>query len=441
MPDSYSAHGLNLGVVDPVPLNGVGVGVDESVKMIKEKLARGASDPPDIFVFEDSVLDSYKGLWKQATRSDKLVSFYHQWLKGSVSVGKLSVGCIEFLRDELDAVLEFVYGVDIARTPRINPMDWASVDDASRLTVAQLLIATMTRILKLYHRSKSIGEDIDYVRQVNADILVAHELKGDATSARIAMPHAEQGMKIALDEAVQNISSNDRIKSLEHSVTSVIEFARAVVRDAELSATAERTQKRPWSTRAVRHDWTTEIRFWTSDASFKVWMLLRLTRWIGMWIALWAAQKAYMDHYHAEMQTPLRGDGGRYAKRPDPVGEYTRPPPLAHLVINFLAIDAMFQLATLLILCVFSYSLQTGKARATRPMTLDDRFIQDFLADYFLTTVTIASLSLLVSRVFETSPFFRLGVDGRSVTTPFRWMVFTVCVAAMLFPFSALFGS
>jgi hypothetical protein len=167
-----------------------------------------------------------------------------------------------------------------------------------------------------------------------------------------------------------------------------------------------------------------------SDNGARLMVTLKGIRFLGQLAALWAAQRAYVEAYQsAVLAVPTKEKTTASitnALRP------SEPPELTLVLCVFLGIDAMVQLVVLLILVIFAQLFVSPSSGA---FVIDDDFLADFLADYFITTVAIGVLGLLVARLFKRKRYFDLANQGL-VTAKAYCVVLagTSAVAGLLMP-------
>ena len=131
---------------------------------------------------------------------------------------------------------------------------------------------------------------------------------------------------------------------------------------------------------------------------------LKAARFAFQMAALWAAQRAYVEAYDSAVLAKQQ----RATPSPSLTDAPIEPPDLALVLCIFLGIDAMVQLFTLLFLVVLSHLFVDRRDPRSRAFVIDDEFLSSFLSDYFVTTVAIGALGLLVARLMRRKRYFDL---------------------------------
>ena len=146
------------------------------------------------------------------------------------------------------------------------------------------------------------------------------------------------------------------------------------------------------------------LRLRLSDNGAKLMIAIKAFRFFVQLGALWAAQRAYVEAYQASVLSVPRASGSLTDElRP------SEPPDLSLVLCVFLGIDAMGQLIVLLFLVVFA---QLFGSSTKGSFVIDDDFLADFLADYFITTVAIGALGMLTAQLFKRKRYFDLANQG-----------------------------
>ena len=144
-----------------------------------------------------------------------------------------------------------------------------------------------------------------------------------------------------------------------------------------------------------------------ADNGARLMVALKGIRFLGQLAALWAAQRAYVEAYQSAVLAVPSNESSTAsitaALRP------IEPPDLTLVLCVFLGIDAMVQLIVMLFLVVFA---QLFASPTNASFVIDDDFLADFLADYFITTVAIGAFGLLVARLFKRKRYFDLANQG-----------------------------
>ena len=154
-----------------------------------------------------------------------------------------------------------------------------------------------------------------------------------------------------------------------------------------------------------------------SEERTRIMYALKIARFGGQLLALWLAQQAYLEEYADAV----------YKKN-------VRPPKLTRLLYIFLGIDATIQLATLAIMVLASYVIVDKTDPRSQTYVINDVFIRDFLADYFVTTGMVAVLGVLVGGVVHRRKFFEFEATGRDGVDMYRQMMIVVCAIVGITP-------
>jgi hypothetical protein len=153
------------------------------------------------------------------------------------------------------------------------------------------------------------------------------------------------------------------------------------------------------------------LRLRLADNGARLMVALKGLRFLIQLAALWAAQRAYVEAYQASVLStpqPTRSQDGGGSSMTDQLRP-AEPPDLTLVLCVFLGVDAMGQLIVLLFLVVFA-QLFSGSAKGS--FVIDDDFLADFLADYFVTTVAIGAFGLLTAKLFKKKRYFDLANQG-----------------------------
>jgi len=159
-----------------------------------------------------------------------------------------------------------------------------------------------------------------------------------------------------------------------------------------------------------------------SDERTRIMYALKLLRFGGQMLALWVAQQAYLEEY------------GSAVYRKD-----ARPPQLTRMLVVFLSIDATLQLLTLGMLVLTSYIMVDKTASRNQAFVINDAFIRDFLAEYFVTTASTAALGALLGGVVHRRVFFEFQKTGKHGVDMYRMMLIAVCAVVGIVPFFLCF--
>ena len=146
------------------------------------------------------------------------------------------------------------------------------------------------------------------------------------------------------------------------------------------------------------------LRFRTSDPSTRFLIGLKLMRFVGQIGAVWAARRLYSEQFN----TAVHVDG-------------KAPPPITKMLFTFLGIDATLQLITLVGLVFSSYIMLDHRKYESNVYVIDNYFIQAFLVDYFVTTVTIGVLSYIIASLIRKKAYFHLAEDGERAANAYGW--------------------
>lgn len=146
------------------------------------------------------------------------------------------------------------------------------------------------------------------------------------------------------------------------------------------------------------------LRLRLADNGPRLMYALKLLRFLGQLAALWAAQRAYVEAYNSAVLATVNtgGGGGATTAAQHP----PEPPDLSLVLFVFLGIDATLQLFVLMFLVVLA-QLVGGPS-----FVIDDDFLASFLADYFVTTVAVGALGLLVAKLMKQKRYFDLANLG-----------------------------
>jgi len=158
------------------------------------------------------------------------------------------------------------------------------------------------------------------------------------------------------------------------------------------------------------------------DERSRIMYALKLLRFGGQMLALWIAQQAYLEEYGSTM----------YKKD-------ARPPKLTRMLVVFLSIDATLQLFTLGVLVLTSYIMVDRTSSRTQTFVVNDEFIRDFLAEYFVTTASIAALGTLLGSVIHRRVFFEFQKTGKHGVDMYRTILIVVCAVIGIIPFFLCF--
>lgn len=151
------------------------------------------------------------------------------------------------------------------------------------------------------------------------------------------------------------------------------------------------------------------LRFRSGDTATQLLVGLKLLRFGGQVAATWAARKAYNEAF----DLAVHAKGGA-------------PPPLTRMLFVFLSVDATFQLFTLGVLVAASYVFLDARKSESRVYVIDDEFIQAFLVDYFVTTLTIGVLGYLIAMLMRRKAFFHLAELGDRAARAYGWSLLGV---------------
>lgn len=154
-----------------------------------------------------------------------------------------------------------------------------------------------------------------------------------------------------------------------------------------------------------------------SEERTRIMYALKLVRFVGQILALWVAQQSYLEEYAAAV----------YDKK-------VYPPPLTRMLYIFLSIDATIQLAVVLILVLLSYVMVDKRNPISQTFVINDEFIRDFLAEYFVTTAMTAVLGVMIGGVVHRRKFFEVEQTGRDGVEMFRIMMIAVCGIVGIIP-------
>ena len=159
-----------------------------------------------------------------------------------------------------------------------------------------------------------------------------------------------------------------------------------------------------------------------SEERARIMYALKLLRLMGQVMALWLAQQAYMEEYN------------------DAVYKHNvRPPKLSRMLYVFMSIDAAIQVVMLAILVLVSYVMVDKNDPRSQTFVINDEFIRDFLAEYFISTSMIAVMGMMVGAVVHRRKFFELEKTGKEGVDMFRQMMMIICVVVALIPIFLLF--
>jgi hypothetical protein len=158
------------------------------------------------------------------------------------------------------------------------------------------------------------------------------------------------------------------------------------------------------------------------DERSRIMYALKLLRFGGQMLALWVAQQAYLEEYGS---TVYKKDA--------------RPPKLTRMLVVFLSIDATLQLFTLGVLVLTSYIMVDKTTSRNQTFVINDEFIRDFLAEYFVTTASIAALGALLGDVIHRRVFFEFQKTGKHGVDMYRTILIVVCAVIGIVPFFLCF--
>jgi hypothetical protein len=146
------------------------------------------------------------------------------------------------------------------------------------------------------------------------------------------------------------------------------------------------------------------LRFRTTEPSMRFLIGLKLMRFVGQIGAAWAARRSYSEQFNTAVHV-----------------EGKAPPPITKMLFAFLGIDATLQLITLVGLVFSSYIMLDRRKYESNVYVIDDYFIQAFLVDYFVTTVTIGVLAYIIASLIRKKAYFHLAEDGERAANAYGW--------------------
>jgi hypothetical protein len=161
------------------------------------------------------------------------------------------------------------------------------------------------------------------------------------------------------------------------------------------------------------------VSYKVSETSVSLMYVLKGMRLILQVVALFAAQKIFTETYVAATAG----------------GDRSNPPKMGSLLYTFLAIDATFQLFVLLILVLLSYL----NKRPDNTYIIDDDYIMTFLIEYFVTTVTLATLGFVFASLMRSKRYFEYATQGIGVIRSYRDIMIGTCAVVQCIPFFMLF--
>lgn len=162
------------------------------------------------------------------------------------------------------------------------------------------------------------------------------------------------------------------------------------------------------------------IRFRASEPSVRLLVGLKLMRFVGQIGATWAARRSYSEQYNIDVHVEGRP-----------------PPPLTRMLFSFLGIDATLQLITLIGLVISSRIILDHRKYESNVYVIDDYFIQAFLVDYFITTVTLGVLAYIIASLIRKKTYFHLAEDGQRAANAYGWSLIGISgVIAVIPPLS-----
>jgi hypothetical protein len=161
------------------------------------------------------------------------------------------------------------------------------------------------------------------------------------------------------------------------------------------------------------------VSYKVSETSVSLMYVLKGLRLILQVVALFAAQKIFTETYVAATAG----------------GDRSNPPKMGSLLYTFLAIDATFQLFVLLILVLLSYL----NKRQDNTYIIDDEYIMTFLVEYFVTTVTLATLGFVFASLMRSKRYFEYATQGIGVIRSYRDIMIGTCAVVQCIPFFMLF--
>ncbi|KAG1657917.1 hypothetical protein FOA52_005818 [Chlamydomonas sp. UWO 241] len=159
-----------------------------------------------------------------------------------------------------------------------------------------------------------------------------------------------------------------------------------------------------------------------SEERTRIMYALKLLRFLTQLVALFVSQQVYFEEYNDAI----------YKRN-------TRPPSLNRFVFLFLSIDATVQLFVLGFLVLLSYVMVDKSEKKSQTFVINDEFIRDFLAEYFVTTTCIAALGTLIGAVVRQKQFFEFDKTGHHGVKMFRMMLIVVCAVIGVVPFFMFF--
>ena len=169
------------------------------------------------------------------------------------------------------------------------------------------------------------------------------------------------------------------------------------------------------------------VQYKFAETSVSLMYVLKLVRVISQVAALFAAKnffsEIYMAAVYADGTPTAEGAGG------------PAPPDMTRLLYMFLAIDATVQLFILMVLVMLSFANKSQD----NTYVIDDDFLMTFLAEYFITTVAIATLGVLFAKLMRNKKYFHYPTQGVTVVRAYRDIMVGVCGVVGVIPAFLLF--
>ena len=159
------------------------------------------------------------------------------------------------------------------------------------------------------------------------------------------------------------------------------------------------------------------IRFRATDQAVRFLTGLKVLRFVGQICASWAARRSYSEQFNKTVHV----DG-------------KAPPPLTKMLYAFLGIDATLQLFVLMGLVMSSYVMMDQRKFESKLYVIDDEFIQAFLVDYFVTTITIGVLAYIIASLMRKKTYFHLAEDGGRVANAYGWSLIGISGVVAVIP-------